>query len=238
MKAPTPTTGLGEASAKGPCRVVIIDDHPHTTFFLSEFISGRPGFFVAGTGSNPSSALELCRRERPDIIVIDLGLPERSHGLKLIRELHESHPAAGLLVFSAFSTRDLVQEALRSGASGFVEKTADFEELATALDRIRSGSVYLSPHVSDVLREVVRRGPLSHSLEAREGLALRLLMHGRVVKEIARELSVSSSMVYKILTRLRQKLHAKTNEDLVVLALENGLVDAGSDCGGSPAART
>ncbi len=236
MKALAPRTDPREISAKGPCRVVIIDDHPHTTFFLSEFISGRPNFIVAGTGSNSRSALELCRNERPDIIVIDLGLPERIDGLRLIRELREGHPSAGILVFSAFSTRDLVQEALRSGASGFVEKTAGFEELTAALERIRAGNIYLSPHVSGVLREAVRCGPLGHSLEAREILALRLLMHGRVVKEIARELAVSPSMVYKILARLRQKLQAKTNEDLVVLSIERGLVEAGTDDGRSPAA--
>ncbi|MBS0663495.1 MAG: response regulator transcription factor [Verrucomicrobia bacterium] len=217
------------------CQVLIVDDHPSIAQLLAEFIDQQPGFKVVGTVNEGPAAIQACAEHRPDLIVLDIGLPDKSGGLAVLATVRKLHPDTHVLVFSASSTMHVVQEAMRLGAHGFLEKTAPLSELLDALQRVRQGSTYLGARVSAMLREVVKNGLSQSVIAAQEQTILRLLARGAVVKEIATSLNLSPSMIYKLLTRLREHLGAKTNEDLIVIAVQRGWLEVEDSRSGSPA---
>ena len=212
-------------NASDPYKVLIVDDHPSIAQLLSEFVSQQPGFIVVGTHHDGPSAIQACDAQRPNLVILDMGLPDKSGGLAALSAIRRNHPDTRVLVFSAFSTMHVVQEAMRLGAHGFLEKTAPLPELLEALKRVRQGSTYLGARASAMLREVVKNGLNQSSLAAQDQTILRLLAQGAVVKEIATTLELSPSMIYKLLTRLRENLGAKTNEDLIVIAMQRGWLE-------------
>ncbi len=209
-----------------PCRVVIVDDHRSISDVLAEVIQRQPEFEVAGIAHDFESACRTCAEAKPELLILDIGLPDKSDGLRTLDEVRKRFPEIKVLVFSAYASMHVVQESMRLGAHGFLEKTAPFSELLVALGRVRAGSTYLGEQASTVLRDVIKRGLSNPSVLATELATLRMLARGAVVKEIALQLDLSPSMVYKHLTCLREKFGAKTNEDLIVLAVSRGWLEA------------
>lgn len=207
------------------CRVLIVDDHPAIAHLLSDFVKLQSEFSVIGVAHDVASAREMLAKERPDVVMLDIGLPETSDGVGLLQEINQKYPAIKVLVFSALTSMHVVRQALLHGASGFLEKTSPFPELLTALQNVRNGRVYLGARVSALLRDAVFRGIGKTSFSHNEIATLNLLARGKVIKEIATQLNLSASMVYKILERLRTRFRARTNEDLIVLAMDSGLLD-------------
>lgn len=207
-----------------PCRVLIVDDHPAIAHLLADFVRLQPDFAVLGICHDATEARAALAQQRPDLVVLDIGLPETSEGLGLLQEIGQQHPAIKVLVFSAATSMHVARQILLHGAIGFLEKTSPFPEFLTALRNVRHGRVYLGSRVSALLREAVIRGVGKSSFSHHEVMALNLLASGKVIKEIATQLDLSTSMVYKILERLRTRFRARTNEDLIVLAMESGLL--------------
>lgn len=212
-------------AATATCRVMIVDDHPAIAQLLSDFLELQPGFQVAGMFNDAPSALAASATLAPDLVVLDIGLPEKSAGLDLLRDISARLPRARLLVFSALANMQVVRQALQLGAHGFLEKSAPFPELLAALQQVSQGKTYLGAQASAMLRQAVISDTGSDSPRARELTVLRLLARGMVVKEIAETMELSPSMVYKQLELLRTKFNARTNEDLVLIAVDRGWIE-------------
>lgn len=223
-KPENPSTQLKQF-IQNPHRILIVEDHVSIAQLMADFIDLQPEFKVAGIATNVNEAIQLCGAEKPDIIILDIGLPHGRNGFDVLIQARQIAPKATILVFSALNAVSVVQESIRLGANGFLEKSAPFEALLEAIKTVRDGKVYLGAHASGALRTVFRNGLHAKSpLKKHEREVFRLLASGLVVKEIAEATNLSQSMVYKILARLRADSNATTNADLVRHEYENNWI--------------
>ena len=207
------------------CRILVVEDHQSIAQLLADFLASQEDYSLAAVAHDPMTALEAARAEQPDMIILDIGLPDKAAGLDLIGSLRGVVPTAKILIFSALSTMQVVRQALQLGAHGFLEKSAPFPELVQAIRQVSAGRTYLGAHASAMLREAVISDLGLESPPTQELAVLRLLGRGLVVKEIAEQLQLSNSMIYKLIERLRTKFDARTNEDLVLIAADRGWIE-------------
>lgn len=212
-------------------RIFIVDDHPLLCSGLRQAISQRPDFEVVGQASTGASALESVTQLSPDLIVIDVHLPD-INGLDLISRLLQVLPSAKVIVFSGDATRSLIDQALHAGACGYVWKQTSADELIRAIGIVATGKLYLSPEISGGILEDYRTR-LSHDAEPekpflseRDKMLLRLVTEGRRNKEIAEELEVSTKAVEAYRSRLMKKLGCSSPAELVRFAIREGIVAA------------
>ncbi len=213
--------------------MVIVDDHTAIIEMMRKVVESIPGYKVVGCAMDAAEAREVCRRERPDLIVLDLVLPEVS-GFALHDELRGICARARVLVFSGHLRSASVRDALLSGAHGLVEKSASLEEFRHALRAVGSGQIYFSRASSEVIRKIVNRDP-AHAvrlvrLTEREKSVLRAIAEGLSSKEISSRLGISRHTVVNHRTRLGKKTGLRGVALLSRYAVEIGLVgDSVSD---------
>ncbi len=207
-------------------RLVLADDHRMLREALAELLAREPDFEVAGEAASGREALEQVGRLRPDLLVLDVGLPDMS-GIEVARRLR--HSATKVLVLSAHADKRFVQEALKAGAAGYVSKGAARTELASALRAVASGESYLSPEVAaplarGLLREPERgEPPPSSVLAPREREVLVLLAEGARSAQIAARLHIKVGTVEAHRRNIARKLGLHTVADLTKYALREGL---------------
>lgn len=210
-------------------RVLIVDDHPVLRSGLRNILGFVPEIEVAGEAADAAEALREAARLRPDLVLLDLTLPDRN-GLVALRQLHTQWPEMRILVLTMHDEEDYVLEALSAGASGYVLKQAADTELVSAVRAVARGEVYVYPSVTRYLvRGLSRRceageAPGEVSLSFREREVLRLLALGYTNAEIADDLAISVKSVETHRRRLMQKLGARHRSELVRYALDRGLV--------------
>jgi DNA-binding NarL/FixJ family response regulator len=215
-----------EIISSGTCSVLIVEDHATIAQLLGEFIALQPGFRVSQIVYDREAALQACAMEKPDLAILDIGLPDRTTGLQFLGDLRKLYPELKILVFSALSTIQVVKQALQLGANGFLEKSAQLPELLIAVQRVSAGQTYLGSAPSAMVREAVLLSSGAGAIPEDDMLVLQMLSGGHVVKEIATRLQLSNSMIYKITERLRIRFGAKTNEDLISQAIEQGVLES------------
>ncbi len=164
--------------------------------------------------------------ERPDLLLLDLGLPRRS-GLDVLIDIRAQLPEVKVLILSASDDRDKVYRAICNGAHGYLLKTADPEEILAGIRDVIQGSSALSgPIASMILEGFAKYGPVEHidPLTPREEEVLGFLVRGLIKKEIADELSISQHTVDMHLRSVYRKLHVRSQTEAVSKALRQGLV--------------
>jgi DNA-binding NarL/FixJ family response regulator len=205
--------------------VLIIEDHASIACLIGDFINGLSGFSVAGFAHDAKSALAKLGDHHVDVILLDLGLPDRN-GLDVLAEIRAVAPAARVMIFSALMSPHTLREAMRHEAAGYVEKTASLDQLEVALRQVVAGKVALGPSAGSILGEIVRGKLDSPELATRQVEILRLLAGGNSVKEIAARISLSIPAVYKAISRMKQKTGSRTAMELVIKARNKGLIRA------------
>jgi DNA-binding NarL/FixJ family response regulator len=228
-------------------RVVVADDQALVRAGLCGIIGATPGFAVCGEASNGSEAIELARRTRPDVVLMDVRMPLMD-GIEATRRITGCAETNGVrvLVLTTFDLDEYVYAALRAGASGFLLKSARPDDLLTAIRVIADGEALLAPSVTRrVIEEFARRTATgtattdsaaaprargdSHRLEAltaREREVLTLVARGLSNTEISRHLNISQATTKTHLGHLLSKLAARDRIQLVILAYQTGLVSA------------
>lgn len=164
--------------------------------------------------------------EKPDVLLLDVGLP-RKDGLTVLTEIRKILPELKVVILTAFDDRDKVYRAICNGASGYLLKTADPDEiLAGVRDVIHGASTLSSPIAKMILEGFARYGPVGEidALTSREEDGLRCLVQGLIKKEIAAELSISQHTVDMHLRSVYRKLHVCTQTEAVSKAIRQGLV--------------
>jgi DNA-binding NarL/FixJ family response regulator len=220
-------------------RILIADDQPLMRAGLRGCLAGAPGFDVVGEASDGYQAVELARRLRPDVVLMDVRMPGLD-GVAATRQLTdpgaEGGPVARVLMLTTFDLDEYIVEALRAGASGFLLKDASAEELVRAIRIVAAGDALLAPAVTRrLLDRYVRylpspRSPAQDpipSLTTRELAVLRLVSRGLSNDEIAARLHLARSSVKSHVSHLLGKLGRTDRVQLVVLAYETGLVRPG-----------
>jgi len=207
-----------------PATVLLADDHRVFTDGLVHLLTDQ--LRVVGTVTDGPALIEAARRLQPDVIIMDLSMPNMS-GLDALRQLHHDGLDSKVIVLTMHAEARLATEALRAGASGFVLKEESGEELLTAVDAVLDGRTYLTSALTkDVFEMLSRRSevPPEPQLTARQLAVLRLIVDGRRMKEIASALDLSPRTVETIKYELMQHLDIHSTAELVRYAIERRLI--------------
>jgi two-component system, NarL family, response regulator LiaR len=205
-------------------RVVIADDHPVVRQGLRTFLESREGITVVGEAATGQQAIARVARLRPDVVLIDLVMPELD-GLEAITRIRARDPDVKIIVLTSFAGDDQVLPAVRAGACGYLLKDVEPAELERAIRAAHQGYALLDPAVTaQVLREVARPRPADR-LTPRERQVLALLGHGRSNREIARALVITEKTVKTHVSNILAKLGLADRTQAALYAVREHLTD-------------
>ena len=224
-------------------RIVIADDHQVVRSGYSALLDTQPDFRVVGTAGNGAEAVRLCRELCPDVVLMDVRMPEVD-GIEATRRLLEpagtgAEPRPRVLVLTTFDLDEYVYDALRAGASGFLLKDVTAERLFDAVRIVAAGEALLAPSVTRrLIGEFARLRPVPDAgaevapkaltaLTPRETQVLRLVAEGMSNPEIAARLVVTEETVKTHVSRMLGKLGLRDRTQAVIAAYESGLVVPG-----------
>lgn len=215
-------------------RVMLVDDEELIRTGLRMIVAVEPAIEVVGEARDGLEAVEMARRLRPDVVVMDIRMP-RLDGLEATRRILDTPGLdVHVVVLTTFEEDEYVFSALRAGASGFLLKTAPAEQLVTALHDAAAGEAALAPSVARRLVEEFRARPVpavpgASPFTERETEVLRLVARGMSNQEIGQRLFVSEATVKSHVGSMLGKLGLRDRVQLVVNAYETGLVSPGAD---------
>jgi len=220
-------TGSGGGSGtdgKESIRIMLVDDHQVVRSGLRAFLSVFDEFEFVGEASNGREAVALCPQCRPDVILMDLLMPEMN-GAEATREIRRVCPHVQVVVLTSFREETLVEEALKAGAIGYLLKDVTADELADAIHAAVAGKPTLSPEATQALIHAsLHTQPAAPELTERERDVLRLMVAGDSNPEIAQKLVVSLSTVKFHVSSILSKLGAGSRTEAVSMALTNRII--------------
>lgn len=207
-------------------RILLADDHSIVRQGFRMILSAQPDMEVIGEASNGREAVEQSAALQPDVIVMDVSMPELN-GIEATRRIAETTPRARVLALSMHRDSVYVREILRAGARGYLLKDAQESDFLAAVRAIAKGDGYLSPAVSDAVLSDYRKhvtDPID-LLTSREREVLQMIAEGKTNKEIASILNLSVYTVEAHRGRIMEKLNLHSTGELVRFAIRNGLID-------------
>lgn len=207
-------------------RILLADDHALVRHGFRMILAAQPDMEIAGEAGNGREAVELAEKLKPDVVVMDVTMPELN-GIEATRRLIEISPRTRVLALSMHKDAVYVREILRAGARGYLLKDSADSDLLAAVRAVAKGEGYLSPAVSDAVLSDYRRhvtDPLD-LLTTREREVLQLIAEGKTNKEIATSLNLSVYTVEAHRGRLMEKLNLHSTGELVRFAVRSGLID-------------
>ncbi|MEZ4635981.1 MAG: response regulator transcription factor [Caldilineaceae bacterium] len=214
-----------------PIRVILVDDHPVVRLGLSALIDSEPGMAVVGQGNNGLEGLALVESLKPDVVVMDISMPEMD-GLEATRRIRAGNPGVHVLILTVHAQERYLFPVLKAGAAGYVLKSTVDTELLDAIRTVAKGGAFLYPGAARMLLEdYVHRlesGAPSEdyaTLSDREQEVLKLIALGHTANEAADQLALSPKTVETYRMRIMQKLKLGNRADLVKYALARGLLD-------------
>jgi DNA-binding NarL/FixJ family response regulator len=214
----------------GPARIVIVDDHRFMREVIAAMLRRQDRRYqVLAEAADAKGAIDACRRLSPDLVLLDINLPDMS-GIDLVPQIKKVSPHTRVLLCTAYVTDDRILDALHSGADGFAEKTNTWSDFVEAIDRVIHGQHYFCSHTSEALVEAapnLREGLTPAStvgLSSREKEILTHIAEGATSKEIASKLGISVATVDTHRSHLMAKLHIRNVAGLVVFAFRAGLI--------------
>jgi DNA-binding NarL/FixJ family response regulator len=212
-------------------RVLVADDQSMVRAGFRMLLTGEPDIEVIAEASNGLEAVDQAARYQPNVVLMDIRMPQLD-GLQATRRILAADQAARILILTTFDLDEYVYEALRAGASGFVLKDDPAEQLIAAVRIVASGDALLSPAITKRVIKHFTRMPQAQPprqldpLTERELDVFRLIARGLSNAEIARELYISDTTVKTHITHILQKLNLRDRVQAVVLAYQTGLYDA------------
>ncbi|MGF1471135.1 MAG: response regulator [Rubrobacteraceae bacterium] len=207
---------------KTSVRIVIADDHPVVRTGLEGMLSGQPDFEVVGQAADGAEAVRLASRLKPDVVLMDLRMPEMD-GVAAIRELRDELPGIHILVLTTYDSDADILRAVEAGATGYLLKDAPRDELFRAVRAAAQGEPLLAPRVADRLMRRMRE-PERDKISGREIEILELVARGNSNKDIAKSLYISEATVKTHLIHTFTKLGVDDRTAAVTAALERGIL--------------
>jgi NarL family two-component system response regulator LiaR len=206
-----------------PIRVMIVDDHAVVRSGLSAFLTSYDDFLLVGEAASGRAAVECCGRLRPDVVLMDLVMPEMD-GAAATRAVRERCPGVQVIALTSFKEDELVTGALKAGAIGYLLKNVSSDELAGAIRAARAGRGTLSPEATQALIDsTVRPDRPGHDLTTREREVLALMVEGLSNPVIADRLTVGLSTVKFHVSSILSKVGATSRTEVVAMALQHRL---------------
>ena len=203
-------------------RVFIVDDHYIVVEGLRSLFNNEKDIEVVGYAMNAESCLHFLALNATDVILMDINMPGKN-GIQLCKEVKEKYPSVMVLALSTYNQDSYIRQMMENGASGYILKNTDKEELTEAIHSIYNGDKYLSFEVN----KMIRSHPRDHQLPLltrREKEVLAMVMEGYTTPEIAQKLFISEATVNSHRRNLLDKMQAKNTVSLIKIAIENKLV--------------
>ena len=206
---------------------LVVDDHDLIRMGVCRLLADVPNLTVVGQASSGEDAISMVRDLVPDIVFMDIRMPGIG-GLEATRRILSQHPEIKVIVISAFNDEVYPVTLLKAGASGYITKNADTEEIKTAVQTVLSGNVYVSPQLAQML--VVSgmsnnaKSPLAQ-LSQRELQIAELITSGKRANDVAETLSISPKTINTYKYRIYEKLGGTNDVELTLAAVKYGLVD-------------
>jgi DNA-binding NarL/FixJ family response regulator len=201
-----------EQTAKPPLRLLVVDDHEIVRQGLVALLARRPNFQVVAEAATSAESIELARRFRPDLIVMDVRLPDGS-GIEACREIRAEMPETRVVILTSYPDEEAVFSAIIAGASGYLLKQVRGRDLVAALEAVGRGESLLDPAVTEKVLDRVRRIATSGAtdelaqLTGQEQKILLLVAEGKTNKEIATEVFLSDKTVKNYVSSILSKLN-------------------------------
>jgi two-component system response regulator NreC len=205
---------------------VLADDHTIVRQGLKLILSAQPDLEVIGEAANGREALDLVQKLKPDVVLMDVAMPEMN-GIEATRRMVEVNSRVKILVLSMHKEAVYVREILKAGARGYILKDAIDSELLNAVRSVARGDGYISPAVSGALLSDYRKDVIDPAdlLTKREREVLQLIAEGQTNKEVATRLNLSVYTVDSHRGKIMEKLNLHSTGELVRFAIKNGLSD-------------
>ncbi len=210
----------------GNIRVLIADDHAVVRQGLKHILSKTTDLLVVDEAETGLEVLEKIRTVDVDVLVMDVEMPQKN-GWEVLSELKIHYPQLPVVILSIYSEDQFGLRFLKAGASGYLAKTSAPDQLVEAIRRVAKGGKYVSPNLAErVLLDLGKdhEKPLHEVLSDREFQVFHMIAVGKPLKEIAEELSISTTTVSTHRARILEKMSMKTNADLILYASHNGLL--------------
>ena len=207
--------------------VMIVDDHAILRAGLKQVLSETDDIDVVAEGGSANDAINLCRTQDADVMLLDITLPDRS-GIEALQYIKKDNPRLAVLMLSMHREDQYALRALKAGASGYLCKQSASDELVDAVRMVAKGKKFISAAVGEILANQVLTEsdkPLHDMLSNREYETLLLIASGLSATEIAEKLSLSVKTISMYRTRLLEKMQLKHNAELTHYVIKNNLVD-------------
>jgi len=209
-------------------RILIVDDHSITREGLKVLLNKMENFEVVAEAENGRIAVSLCRKLEPDVVVMDINMPDLN-GVDAARQILADYPHIRIIALSMYSDRSYVKGMLKSGVAGYLLKNCAFEELSSAIQTVMRNQTYLSPKITDIVRKefvkLMGNGEMStvELLTDKEREVLQLIAEGKKTKDIAENLHISVKTVEARRSKIMDKLNIKSVAGLTKFAIREGL---------------
>lgn len=205
--------------------VVIVEDNPLLLETLRLLLSGEPDIAVTGAFESAEEALAGLEESRPDVMLVDLGLPGMS-GIEFIKCIKKDTPDADIMAHTIFEDKENVFAAIKAGASGYILKGSSPRDIIEALNDLSKGGAPMSPKIArKVIVEFQEEGITEqYLLSHRETEVVRSIEEGLTYKEIGKKFNISTHTVHTHIKRIYEKLHAKDRREAVIKARKKGII--------------
>ena len=209
-------------------RIILADDHGIMREGLRALLEKQPGIEVIAEAENGRTTVELSRELKPDVVIIDIAMPDLN-GIEATRQIVAESPGIKVIALSMHSDRKFVREMLSAGASGYMLKDSAFEELDKAISTVNDNKTYLSPGIADTVvkdylgKIVTDNSAASIALTKREREVLQLFAEGKTTKQIASLLFVSIKTIETHRKQIMDKLGLNSIAELTKYAIREGL---------------
>jgi DNA-binding NarL/FixJ family response regulator len=206
-------------------RVLLADDHTIVRDGLRALLECESDIRVIGVAGNGKEAVSETLRLKPDVIVLDIAMPELD-GIETTKQIMKENPAAHILILSMYLSPDYVYRSLRAGAKGYLLKESAGEKVVDAIRELSVGNRYLSSKITDMMIDGILMeddDPLS-KLSKREREVLQMVVEGKKVASIAETLSLSPKTIETYRARVMHKLEINDMVELIKFAIKNGLI--------------
>lgn len=210
-------------------RVLLVDDHRIVRQGLRQVLSDADDITVVGDAGSGTEALGLVRTLMPDglhVVMLDIAMPGRD-GLEVLKLIKAEHPRLAVLMLSTYPDRQFAVRSLRAGAAGYLNKSADPDDLVAAIRKAAQGGRFVTPAVAELLATSISESPDQaphESLSQREHQVFRLLAEGHSVGQIAQALSLSSNTVSTYRARILEKTGTRNDVELALYAVRQHMV--------------
>jgi len=200
-------------------RILIVDDHPVVRAGLSSMLATQPGIDVAGSASSGEEALDMVRRDMPDVVLLDLRMPGMS-GIDTLLALKAMKAPARVIILTSFEMDENIYRAVQAGALGYLLKDTSQSQMLEAINTVHSGRRYIPSQIAARLAERMMRS----NLTAREVEILEMLAKGLTNKQIGTALSISDNTVRNHVNSIMEKMEVSDRTEAVAVAIQQGIL--------------